>query len=131
MEQKKVKIGDPSKTAVVFGNFDKNVRIIEKKFGVDIRNCEVDDGDAAVISGEEKAVADAILDGSLYGFGCDVYSTEPFPENHPYSKLSKCDNVILTPHMAWGGYETRVRLVDEVAKNIDAFYNGEERNRIV
>ena len=59
MEQKKVKIGDPSKTAVVFGNFDKNVRIIEKKFGVDIRNCEVDDGDAAVISGEEKAVADA------------------------------------------------------------------------
>ena len=80
---------------------------------------------------DEKAVADAILDGSLYGFGCDVYSTEPFPEDHPYSKLSKCDNVILTPHMAWGGYETRVRLVDEVAKNIDAFYKGNERNRIV
>lgn len=80
---------------------------------------------------DEAAVADAILDGSLYGFGCDVYSTEPFPENHPYSKLSKCDNVILTPHMAWGGYETRVRLVDEVAENIRAFYKGEERNRIV
>ena len=80
---------------------------------------------------DEQAVADAILDGSLYGFGCDVYSTEPFPENHPYSKLSKCDNVILTPHMAWGGYETRVRLVDEVAENIKAFYKGEERNRIV
>ena len=80
---------------------------------------------------DEKAVADAILDGSLYGFGCDVYSTEPFPEDHPYSKLSNCDNVILTPHMAWGGYETRVRLVDEVAKNIDAFYKGENRNRIV
>ena len=59
MEQKKVKIGDPAKTAVVFGNFDKNVKILEKKFGVDIRNCEVDDGDAAVISGDEKAVADA------------------------------------------------------------------------
>ena len=80
---------------------------------------------------DEQAVADAILDGSLYGFGCDVYSTEPFPEEHPYSKLSECDNVILTPHMAWGGYETRVRLVDEVAKNIEAFYKGEERNRVV
>jgi len=80
---------------------------------------------------DEKAVADAILDGSLYGFGCDVYSTEPFPENHPYSMLSGCDNVILTPHMAWGGYETRVRLVDEVAKNISAFYKGELRNRII
>ena len=59
MDQKKVRIGDPGKTSVVFGNFDKNVKIIEKKFGVDIRNCEVDDGDAAVISGEEKAVANA------------------------------------------------------------------------
>lgn len=80
---------------------------------------------------DEGAVADAILDGSLYGFGCDVYSTEPFPEDHPYSKLSGCDNVILTPHMAWGGYETRVRLVDEVAENIKAFYKGQERNRVV
>lgn len=80
---------------------------------------------------DENAVADAILDGSLYGFGCDVYSTEPFPEDHPYTKLNKCDNVILTPHMAWGGYETRVRLVDEVAKNIKAFYDGETRNRVV
>ena len=59
MEQKKVKIGDPSKTAAVFGNFDKNLKILEKKFGVDIRNCEVDDGDAAVISGDAKAVVDA------------------------------------------------------------------------
>ncbi|MBR2020869.1 MAG: hydroxyacid dehydrogenase [Clostridia bacterium] len=80
---------------------------------------------------DEEAVAEAILDGSLYGFGCDVYSTEPFPENHPYSRLSGCDNVILTPHMAWGGYETRVRLVSEVAENIRAFYNGQERNRII
>ena len=60
MEQKKVKIGNPSKTAVVFGNFDKNVKLIEKKFGVDIRNGETDDGDAAVISGTDaKAVSEA------------------------------------------------------------------------
>ena len=80
---------------------------------------------------DEKAVADAILKGKLYGFGCDVYSTEPFPESHPYSALSNCDNVILTPHMAWGGIETRLRLVDEVAKNIKAFFEKEKRNRIV
>ncbi len=80
---------------------------------------------------DEAAVADKILDGSLYGFGCDVYSTEPFPKNHPYSKLSDCDNVILTPHMAWGGFETRQRLVNEVALNIKAFMSEESRNRIV
>ena len=59
MEQKKVKIGDPARTAAVFGSFDKNLKIIEKKFGVDIRNCEVDDGDAAIISGDGEAVARA------------------------------------------------------------------------
>ena len=80
---------------------------------------------------DEQAVANAILDGKLYGFGCDVYSTEPFPVDHPYTALSNCDNVILTPHMAWGGIETRLRLVDEVAKNIKAFFDGKERNRIV
>ncbi len=80
---------------------------------------------------DETAVADAILNGSLYGFGCDVYSTEPFPHDHPYARLKDCDNVILTPHMAWGGFETRERLVNEVAENVKAFVDGEKRNRVV
>ena len=56
MERKKVKIGTPDKTAKIFGSCDSNVKIIEKIFGVDIHNCEVDDGDAAVISGEGESV---------------------------------------------------------------------------
>lgn len=80
---------------------------------------------------DEKAVADAIEACTLYGFGCDVYSTEPMPKDHPYNKILNYDNVILTPHMAWGGYETRVRLIGEVAQNIQSFTAGEERNRIV
>ena len=51
MEQKTVKIGNPDKTAAIFGSCDENVKLIEKKFGVDIRNKEVDDGDAVLISG--------------------------------------------------------------------------------
>ena len=58
----------------------------------------------------------------------DVIKSEYFPWASP---LFWCPNAILTPHMAWGGYETRVRLVDEVAKNIKSFFNGEERNRVV
>lgn len=80
---------------------------------------------------DEQAVADAIALGTLYGFGCDVYSTEPMPEDHPYRKILMHDNVILTPHMAWGGYETRLRLVNEVAENIKCFIDGESRNRVV
>ena len=53
MEQKKVKIGNPDKTAAIFGSCDENVKLIEKKFGVDITNKEVDDGDAVIISGND------------------------------------------------------------------------------
>ena len=80
---------------------------------------------------DEAAVTDAVKFGKLYGFGCDVYSTEPFPSDHPYTKLSQHHNVILTPHMAWGGYETRLRLVNDVALNIKAFLSGENKNRVV
>lgn len=80
---------------------------------------------------DEAALAAAVLDGRLSGLGVDVYSREPFPENHPYTKLADCDNVILTPHMAWGAYEARVRCMNEVAENIKAFFGGGNRGRIV
>ena len=80
---------------------------------------------------DEAAVADAILEGSLGGVGIDVYSKEPFGEDHPMSRIAGRDNVILTPHMAWGSYEARVRCCEEIALNIDSYLKGEKRNRIV
>lgn len=79
---------------------------------------------------DEEAVACAVLDGRIAGFGCDVYSVEPFPTEHPYTKLLSLPNVCLTPHIAWGAYETRVRLVGEMAENISAFIINERRNRV-
>ncbi len=79
---------------------------------------------------DEQAVAQAILDGKLGGLGVDVYSTEPFPSEHPFRRLCGLDNVCLTPHMAWGAYEARVRCINEVAANIAAFFNGQHRNRV-
>lgn len=79
---------------------------------------------------DEAAVADAVLSGRLGGFGCDVYSAEPFGDSHPFARLIGRDNVLLTPHMAWGALEARVRCLDEVVKNIDAFFGGEIRCRI-
>lgn len=78
----------------------------------------------------EEAIAKAILDNKIGGFGTDVYSKEPFPNEHPFNKIKNLDNVILTPHMAWGSYESRERCIKEIAKNIMAFYNNEIRNRI-
>ena len=40
------------------------------------------------------------------------------------------DNVLLTPHMAWGSIDARVRLLNEVKENIISFFDGKIRNRI-
>lgn len=80
---------------------------------------------------DEAALTEAVIDGRLSGLGIDVYSVEPFGEDHPYQKLRDYDNVILTPHMAWGAYESRVRLLDEILENIKSFYGGGNRGRIV
>ena len=79
---------------------------------------------------DEAAVADAILEGRLGGFGCDVYSTEPFSGDHPFSALLGHPRVCLTPHMAWGSYEARVRCLETTIGNIRAFFAGEKQNRV-
>ena len=80
---------------------------------------------------DETALAKAILDKKIGGLGIDVYSAEPFPENHPYTALLDLPNVCLTPHMAWGALEARQRCLNEIVLNIKAFYSGEHRNRLV
>ena len=79
---------------------------------------------------DETALVNAIEEGRLGGIGIDVYSTEPYPADHSYHRISQFSNVCLTPHMAWGGYETRVRLMNEMAQNIEAFQKGIRRNRV-
>ena len=79
---------------------------------------------------DEQAICDAICNNEIGAFGTDVYSVEPFGENHPFTKIMERDNVCLTPHMAWGSYEARCRCISEVAMNIKAFQNDEKRNRV-
>ncbi len=80
---------------------------------------------------DEEALANAILDGRLGGLGVDVYSKEPFTNDHPFVKIAGRDNVFLTPHMAWGSYEARVRCCEEICLNIEAYLRGEKRCRVV
>ena len=78
----------------------------------------------------EEAVAQAIEEGRIGAFGCDVYSTEPFLKSHPYYRIKSRDNVLLTPHAAWGSYEARVRCIGIIADNIEAFINQKSLNRV-
>lgn len=79
---------------------------------------------------DEAAVAAAIKSGKIGGFGCDVYSVEPFSGDHPFWEIKDREEVCLTPHLAWGAYESRLRCLNEVALNIKAFLAGEKRNRV-
>ena len=44
------------------------------------------------------ALADALDSGSIGGAGIDVFEQEPVPDGHP---LLKCENAVLTSHVAW------------------------------
>ena len=80
---------------------------------------------------DEKALADAIKTGRLGGLGVDVYSVEPFTQEHPFYEILHYDNVCLTPHMGWGSAEARERCVQKIAENISCFFAGENHNRII
>ncbi len=77
---------------------------------------------------DEAAVAAALRSGKLGGLGADVFSVEPFGEDHPYYPLREWENVCLTPHMSWGAYEARERCLAEMILNMEAFLRGEKRN---
>ncbi len=79
---------------------------------------------------DESALANAIINDKIGGLGIDVYSVEPFPLSHPFNQLLNNPRVCLTPHMAWGAFESRKRCLDEIIINIKSFYNNELRNRL-
>lgn len=78
----------------------------------------------------EKDVYQALLSDNIRGFASDVMSKEPPNKNHFFFDKKLNHKILLTPHIAWGSYESRQRLVEEIAKNIKAFLNGRKRNRV-
>jgi glycerate dehydrogenase len=82
---------------------------------------------------DEAALIEALASGHLGGAGLDVLSVEPPPPNHPLTdpRAPWAGRVVVTPHIGWGTVEARRRLATEVARNLEAFLEGEPRNRIV
>ena len=78
----------------------------------------------------EDDVSYAVEEGIIGGFGCDVYSSEPFGSSHPYNRIMNRPNVILTPHAAWGSFEARERCINIIAENIQAFIDNKTLNRV-
>lgn len=76
---------------------------------------------------DEEAVAKALKAGDIAGAGVDVLSTEPPKADNP---LLGCENCIITPHIAWAGFETRERLLGVLKENIFAFLDDKPINTV-
>ena len=75
----------------------------------------------------ENAVRQALDSGLLGGYGTDVVCVEPMLEDNP---LHGAPNCVITPHIAWTPVETRIRLIDAAADNLEAFLNGNPINKV-
>jgi len=79
---------------------------------------------------DSAALLAALQDERLGGAGIDVLPVEPPGDDEPLLSVER-PNLIVTPHIAWAAREARQRAIDEIALNILAYRNGEERNRVV
>lgn len=72
----------------------------------------------------------ALTTDMIAGAGLDVLGKEPMALDNPLGKIKDSRKLLITPHMAWASVEARTRCMQEVLKNIEAFINGVERNRM-
>ena len=68
---------------------------------------------------DEKALADAIDNGTIAGAALDVFVKEPLPADNPLLGVRHPERLRLAPHAAWASIQARERLVAQIAANID------------
>lgn len=77
---------------------------------------------------DEVALVEALKNGTIRGAGLDVFEDEPALK----PGLAELENVILTPHIASGSEETRGKMSEIVAINVNEFFLGHEvPNKVV
>lgn len=79
-----------------------------------------------VVNGQD--LYDALMADEIAAAGLDVLEKEPMEKTNLLGQIKDSTKLIITPHMSWASTEARIRLVDEVCRNIEAFIDGKDRN---
>lgn len=69
---------------------------------------------------DENDLAETIDSGEIMA-GLDVTESEPLPASSPLLQLKHPERLVVTPHIAWAGRESRTRLIQGIADNIQAY----------
>ncbi len=70
---------------------------------------------------DEKALYKALKNGDIAGAALDVWEHEPTPNDNPLLNLI---NVVASPHIASSSLETRTKMAEKVAENLEFFFKG-------
>lgn len=79
---------------------------------------------------DSAALAEALRSGEILAAGIDVLPSEPPADGNPLLDYAG-DNLLITPHVAWGTDRSRQDSIHELAANVAAYLQGEKRNRLV
>lgn len=76
---------------------------------------------------DEDALYNGIKSKKIRSVALDVLQVEPVSKDNP---LLKCDNVTITPHMAWSTVNARQRILDTAYDNVEAYLQGKPINKV-
>ncbi len=71
---------------------------------------------------DSPALVSALQHGQIAGAALDVFEPEPIPSDHPILGMP---NVVITPHIASAGYQTRLRMAEIAVDNLLSGLRGE------
>lgn len=75
----------------------------------------------------EKDLAEALKNNTIFAAGLDVLSSEPPKADNPLLAAPRC---YITPHIAWATFEARSRLMEIAVNNLKGYKEGKIQNNV-
>jgi lactate dehydrogenase-like 2-hydroxyacid dehydrogenase len=69
----------------------------------------------------EAGLARALNENLIGAAGIDVLLEEPIRPDNPLMRVVDKQKILITPHMAWASMESRARLIEGIARNIEQY----------